>query len=136
MSGIVQCVASIEYNDTIYTTVFNPETVTDTANYDKFTCLVRKSYITTMNFHYFLQCCVKTFIIQLRRQELFSRFIRYFLTLKAISKAGETLNISDAKGSCVKGQNSTVKTSTGSGTLVLSTYSKSPKLTLTQISRI
>lgn len=81
VSGIVQCVATIEYNNTIYTTVFNPETVTDTANYDKFTCL-------------------------------------------AISKVGETLYISDAKGSCVKGQTSTVKTSTGSGTLVLSTYSR------------
>lgn len=43
VAGVVQCVASIEYNDKIYTTVFNPETVTDTANYDKFTCLVRKS---------------------------------------------------------------------------------------------
>lgn len=79
-SGIVQCVTSIEYNSTIYTTVFNPETVTDTTNYDKFTCL-------------------------------------------AISKVGKTLYISDAKGSCVKGQTATVKTSTGSGTLVLSTYS-------------
>lgn len=46
-SGIVQCVTFIEYNSTIYTTVFNPDTVTDTANYDKFTCLVRKS-LTTM----------------------------------------------------------------------------------------
>lgn len=57
------------------------------------------------------------------------RFMPQFcLTLKAISKVGETLYISDAKGSCVKGQTSTVKTSTGSGTLVLSTYSKSHKL--------
>lgn len=57
------------------------------------------------------------------------RFMPQFcLTLKAISKVGETLYISDAKGSCVKGQTSTVKTSTGSGTLVLSTYSKSHEL--------
>lgn len=53
---------------------------------------------------------------------------QFCLTLKAISKVGETLYISDAKGSCVKGQTSTVKTSTGSGTLVLSTYSKSHEL--------
>lgn len=57
------------------------------------------------------------------------RFMPQFcLTLKAISKVGETLYISDAKGSCVKGQTSTVKTNTGSGTLVLSTYSKSHEL--------
>lgn len=53
---------------------------------------------------------------------------QFCLTFKAISKVGETLYISDAKGSCVKGQTSTVKTSTGSGTLVLSTYSKSHEL--------
>lgn len=52
---------------------------------------------------------------------------QFCLTLKAISKVGQTY-ISDAKGSCVKGQTSTVKTSTGSGTLVLSTYSKSHEL--------
>lgn len=129
MSGIVQCVATIEYNNTIYTTVFNPETVTDTANYDKFTCLVRKSLITIMNFHYFLQCVSKRLYINFEGKNSSFRFMPQFcLTLKAISKVGETLYISDAKGSCVKGQTSTVKTSTGSGTLVLSTYSKSHEL--------
>nr|XP_022322382.1 uncharacterized protein LOC111123938 isoform X5 [Crassostrea virginica] len=80
-SGRVQCVATVEHNGTIYTTVFNAETVTDTTNYDKFTCL-------------------------------------------ALTVVDGTLYVSDAKGSCVKDQTSTVKASRGSGTLVLTPYSR------------
>ncbi|XP_061164536.1 uncharacterized protein LOC133173571 [Saccostrea echinata] len=80
-AGRVQCVATVQYNSTLYTTVFNPETVTDTTNYDKFSCL-------------------------------------------AISKSGDTVYISDAKGSCENGQSSQVKATRGSGTLVLTEYSR------------
>lgn len=48
------------------------------------------------------------------------------LTFKAVSKSGETVYISDAKGSCKKGQTSTSKATDGSGTLVFTAYSKFP----------
>lgn len=81
--------------------------------------------------------CQNVYTSTSKARTLFPFYPIFFcLTLKAISKVGETLFISDAKGSCVKGQTSTVKTSTGSGTLLLSTYSTSPKLTPTQFSQI
>ena len=45
-------------------------------------------------------------------------------SLKALTAVDGTLYVSDAKGSCVKDQTSTVKASRGSGTLVLTPYSK------------